>query len=248
MNFHPASRVFPLMEGDDLAALAEDIRKHGLREPIVVLDGDVLDGRNRLRACEMAGVEPAFREIDLDGQSPTEYVISENLHRRHLTTSQRAAVAVEALPMLEAEGLERQREGGRNKVPANLREAPRQRESTTRAAKTVRVSGRIVTEAKAVKEASPETFEEVKAGEMTVHAAAKKLGRKSGRHGGRKTTLAEALSPLHKWLKDWDESRLRGTTPSEARKLLLLASEIREGLFELERALSEKTVVSRALR
>ena len=54
----PAAQVFPLLQGDEFQALCEDIREHGLQEPIKVLDGRVLDGRNRLRACPRVGVRP----------------------------------------------------------------------------------------------------------------------------------------------------------------------------------------------
>jgi hypothetical protein len=61
---------------------------------------------NRLRACQRAGVEPRFEEWR--GESPTAYVLSVNLHRRHLTDGQRAMIAVGALPLFEAEARERQ--------------------------------------------------------------------------------------------------------------------------------------------
>lgn len=93
LSIHPAAEIFPLIEGAALTQLADDIRANGLREAITLhRDGRVLDGRNRLRACQLAGVEPYFRTWTGEG-SPVAYVVSLNLHRRHLDESQRALVA-----------------------------------------------------------------------------------------------------------------------------------------------------------
>ena len=108
MRFHPACLLFPQLPDAELRALAEDIRQNGLLNAIVTLKGQILDGRNRYLACRMAGVEPRFQEWDGDG-SPAEWVISQNLFRRHLTSSQKAVVAFGLLPLLEAEAKERQR-------------------------------------------------------------------------------------------------------------------------------------------
>jgi hypothetical protein len=86
---HPAAAVFPMLPSDELAELAEDVAAHGLREPIVLTpDGVLLDGRNRLAACKRAKVKPAF--VEYDGDDPEGYVLSVNVHRRHLTAGQRA--------------------------------------------------------------------------------------------------------------------------------------------------------------
>lgn len=69
------------MSEEELAALAADIKARGLIETIVLLDGCILDGRNRHRARELAGVEPRFE--DYAGADPTGFVLSRNLHRRH---------------------------------------------------------------------------------------------------------------------------------------------------------------------
>ena len=117
-NFHPACLAFPLLADAELRELAEDIKLRGLLHPVVVFRGEVLDGRNRLAACEKAGIAPRFTEWS-GGGSPVEWVISTNLHRRHLSASQRAVVALDILPLLEKEAKERQRLGPGRRVATN---------------------------------------------------------------------------------------------------------------------------------
>ena len=91
LQFHPLADIFPLVEGAEFDELVADIREHGLHEAVVVYEDKVLDGRNRLRACEAAGIDPTFTVYT--GDDPVAYVISLNLRRRHLDESQRAMVA-----------------------------------------------------------------------------------------------------------------------------------------------------------
>src|SRR5271163_491695 len=92
LQFHPLADIFPMLDSKALAELADDIAEQGQREPIIMLDGMILDGRNRYRACLMAGVEPTFGEFP-DSGDPLAAVISANLRRRHLDESQRAMIA-----------------------------------------------------------------------------------------------------------------------------------------------------------
>jgi hypothetical protein len=94
MNYpiHPAANIFPLMTDEEYEGLKQDIDENGQREDIVVWCGKLIDGRNRLRACEELQRQPSIAELDED-QDPWKYVISHNLHRRHLTTGQRSSVA-----------------------------------------------------------------------------------------------------------------------------------------------------------
>lgn len=91
LQFHPLADIFPLIDGDEFDALIQDISANGLQEPIVLFEGQILDGRNRYRACEAAGVSCQYRIHD--GTNPAAYVVSLNLQRRHLSESQRAMVA-----------------------------------------------------------------------------------------------------------------------------------------------------------
>lgn len=179
-GWHPAAKIFPLMSDDELRELARDIGEKGLLQPIMLFEGKVLDGRNRLLACRAAGVTPRFEEwTPRDGLTPTAWVVSLNLERRHLTSDQRACCAVEVLPLLEAEAKERQEaqgergvEGGRGKLKTLEEKIPqgftREPQSRDVVAKLFNTNEHYVAEAKRLKAESPDTFEAVKAGKIRL--------------------------------------------------------------------------------
>lgn len=188
MEFHEAANLFPLLEGQAYEDFKEDIRKNGQAEPIVYWRGKILDGRNRYRACNDLGIIPLTREIlgDLD---PIAFVLSENLHRRHLTESQRAMVGAKAMALYEKDAKQRQREGGKRggesagrgrpksedpnrRVPANLPE-PCRGESREKAAEVVNVSPRTIQHAsKVLENGTPELNRMVESDAVSVSAAA----------------------------------------------------------------------------
>src|SRR5262245_42687293 len=91
LPFHPLANIFPLLEGKEFEELADDIHRNGLHEPIILYEGMILDGRNRYRSCLAVNVDPHFETYD--GTDALGYVVSLNLHRRHLDESQRGMVA-----------------------------------------------------------------------------------------------------------------------------------------------------------
>ena len=107
---HPAANLFPLMEGEEFDALCESIGKEGLEQDIVLThEGLLLDGRNRLRACYVTGQLERFKWLhEIYANGYVGYAVRLNIHRRHLSPSVRAAIAVEALPMYEAEAKAKQ--------------------------------------------------------------------------------------------------------------------------------------------
>lgn len=102
---HPLCLMWPYLDDDDLATLAESIREDGQREPIVLNgDGVLVDGKNRLRACETAGVEPLFTVVPLADDEVAAYIRNRNGDRVHLSRGQQA---MGRGLMLQAEGKRR---------------------------------------------------------------------------------------------------------------------------------------------
>lgn len=194
LEFHEVASVFPLMEGQEFTEFREDIREHGLKEPIWLHDGRIIDGRNRYRACQALNIEPELREWDGEGDL-TAFVVSLNLHRRHLTESQRAVVAARIKPRFEPEAKQRKVAAQNNHaaravvanlpqqvkangaadhgpVSANLREQAHGK-ARDEAAALLNVSPRSVEAAsKVLKNGVPELVKAVERGDAKVAAAA----------------------------------------------------------------------------
>lgn len=160
MKIHPVAELFPMLSQNELQGLAEDIKENGLQQPIVIQGDVLLDGRNRLEACKIVGVEPEFKEFG--GENVFEFIIGANLHRRHLNESQRAMIAARLANM---------RSGARTDRPnPNLDEV-----SLGRAAGLLNVGRSSVADAKFIDRESPELASKVKNGEITIHAAKEEL-------------------------------------------------------------------------
>ncbi len=110
LEAHPYAELFPLIEGDEFERFAADIRDNGLRDPIVLLGGRILDGRNRYRAAVRHALPAAdgdascFRDFHEETEGDAlAWVMSKNLARRHLNESQRAQIAEKLATMRQGE-------------------------------------------------------------------------------------------------------------------------------------------------
>lgn len=156
-EIHPYASRFPLLAGEKFDELVASIKMNGLGEKII-LDhlGNVVDGRNRLKACGKAGVAPQFKQLDEDADI-LEIVLDRNVRRRHLTPSQLAMIAADLSTM--STGRPSKDSGG---------------VSMEVAAQKLNVSRSSVASAKTVKsKGTPELQEAVVSGKVDVKAAGK---------------------------------------------------------------------------
>jgi N6-adenosine-specific RNA methylase IME4 len=210
-QFHPVANLFPLMVGEEYAQLKVDIATNGQREPIWLhpADGSIIDGRNRYRVCTELDIPPRYCIWDGQG-SLVCFVLSLNLHRRHLTSSQRAAIAVDILPMLEEEAKERQQLHG-NTAPGRQSTLPQKfaevngGEAREQAAALLGTNRQYVSDIKVIKSAAPELVEDLRNGELTVPEAKMlsklKLEQRSTARGwlvaGQAKDVTDAIRQIH---------------------------------------------------
>ncbi len=172
-TIHPSAAIFPPMREAEFEALVADIREKGQLEAIWTWQGQVIDGRHRVLACQRLGLKPKAREWD--GQSSLlEFIVSANLRRRHLKENQRAMVAARMIPLFEEEALERKYSYKvRETVVANL-QPPK---TTDLVGEMLSVSGRSVSSAcRILERGTPDLVARVDLGKLAVSTAEKLVG------------------------------------------------------------------------
>lgn len=130
---HPAASVFPLLEGERFQSLVDSIAVHGVQNKIVSHKGEVLDGRNRLRAVMKLRDEGHTVElpcVDWDancGMSATEWVAAQNLDRRHLSADAYVAATAAINRILRKDATDRSKAGLKkgSKKPVGTKRSPR---------------------------------------------------------------------------------------------------------------------------
>jgi hypothetical protein len=180
MKPHPISELLPAMSDDELQQLTADIKAHGLHQPVVVYEGQILDGRHRFKACGAAGVAPRFTEFKGDDAGAAALVYSANLARRQLSKSQLAVAGAKLKAWHSIRAKERQlaalqtsgKRGG--KVPVDSPEPIEEGDARDRAAKAVGVGGKLIDQAENVmRKAVPEVARLVESGAMALNEACK---------------------------------------------------------------------------
>lgn len=214
MDCHEIANLFPEMSGNEFRELSQDISRNGLIDPIWTHEGLIIDGKHRYRACLILGIEPRYQEWAGECGCLGAFVASKNLHRRHmLDANQRAAIAAELKPMIQAAIREelkekmrvennRRRSEKRNetRVINNYKSgpAPPERNAQREAAEAVGANVAYVHEAERIMNVSPRTFKEIKAGRKTIPEARRELGLsapKKPKHGHAATNIEVPRDP-----------------------------------------------------
>lgn len=139
LEIHPIALILPEMGHEEYQKFKEDILGNGVLEPIILFQGKVLDGRHRYKASRELEIDIEARVWE-GGMDPVEYVVSRNIHRRHLTPGQRAMAAAKCMSWHVEEAKKRQQEAGTKhtgnqytnklEVPETLPEVPKKDEAT----------------------------------------------------------------------------------------------------------------------
>jgi len=204
LKAHPAADIFPLLVGDHFEQLKEDIARNGQRLPIQIWEGQIIDGRNRARACRELGIRPRYELLrELPEESPVQYVLALNLRRRHLSPGQRALVAARTRQYFD-EGARLRR--ARKRDPERFPEVGCG-DARDQAGATVGVSGRSVDYAtKVLSYGAPEVIDACEQGQIPIATAARLVQlphdkQRAAIAGGRSvvTTALKSLAPSTKF-------------------------------------------------
>jgi len=235
MPVHPVCDLFPLMDGEGIFNLQCDIEQNGLLNPIVVHEGQIVDGRNRLLACRQAKVDPVFvewRKIYEGDRSIARWIWSMNAERRHLTVDQYVAaeVAITDWEKRQEEARQRMSEGGRaagrsrpkaeraeidrsQPITASAKRTPQLR---TQIAQKLGVSERKVQQAINVQRAAPQLIRDVAKGKTSLSKVTKAAKTKPVKICAPKFDLDRSISKVMRVV----DACLDGTTDQQRDSLI----------------------------
>lgn len=255
-RLHPLARKVPQLPEKDFMGMAEDIKQHGVRVPLVIYEGMILDGRHRIAIASALQLPVVVNEFQGTEQDAIDLVVSMNVMRRHLTMAQRTLLVMEILlPEAKREAAERQQQSGEQSGRGMNRLASNDA-NLTEGKKAVQIaadrSNGLTTATnlermKAVADA-PKTKEKIQSGEIKTVAEAK---RSAEEETGESTpdpetklftaydNLGKALQRVRRACEVLESNGLKGeSVPNE--KLLNRIEEIRTELTRAEELLKEE--------
>ena len=223
-KFHQAAEMFPLATEEELKGMARDIYKKGLIDKISTYNELIVDGRNRVLTCIIAGKEPKYIPLK-EGMTPFDLAISRNVHRRHLKSAQKAELALrideeikddsdivqetinKVFNAEEDDSIKKKVEFVREKK--HLQSLARQTGTT---AEKIKQAQFITSKAKTDKKIADD-WEKAKKGMVSVERVYKNAIKESVKNENSKTTLAQINDKLRKELKEW-KSKYHGLKKS----------------------------------
>jgi hypothetical protein len=218
-EFHPYASVVPMLGQVELNALAADIQGNGLRVPIVLLDGKILDGRNRYKACQIVGVKPEFRDFNGDGD-PIDFIVSMNLVRRQLTASQKGMAVAKIAELPRGNPALKKSKTSTNPKSAQMPNC----KSVEELAREVEVSPRTVGQAKQVlREAPKEVITQVEEGKKSVASAVKEIKAEKQKEADAKEKHFDKTGYVipESILEDWNRADSFRSTINDLHKIKL---------------------------
>lgn len=187
MEWHPVACIFPMLSDDELQRLASDIGQFGQREPIVLFEGKVLDGRNRWLACQFADIEPTTIEFSGTPAEAINFVWSTNFYRRHLNPGQAAAAVVKrerfdaefaaAVEAIKAAAPKNNNAKKYGNSPVQIFEPVKDNSKLTdhKIAEAAGTNRTYVAAARKLLDDRPDLFEQVQRGELKLDKASKQV-------------------------------------------------------------------------
>lgn len=178
LPLHEVCTLFPAMESDQRDAMRDDIRRNGVQMPIWVYDGKIIDGRNRAEICDELGVDCPVQEYTGSEDDLVTFVLSLNMQRRHLSSSQRAGIAAEALSV-QRRLRENEAKPGRPSKPAgeDKPSKPASRdEAIDELAAAVGSNRRYLKFADLLRQERPDLLKKVIAGDVSIRTLIDELG------------------------------------------------------------------------
>jgi N6-adenosine-specific RNA methylase IME4 len=158
MEYHEIANIFPMMTDAEFEQLKDDIVLNGQLDPVVLYEGKILDGRNRWKVCTELGLVINYDQYQ--GDNPLSFVISKNLHRRHLNETQRAVIGARIANMQLGDN---QHKTGSANLQTHI--------SQPEAAKQLNVSPRMIATVKEIERKAPEFIPRMERGEITANQA-----------------------------------------------------------------------------
>lgn len=185
-EFHRIANIYPLMKDNETEKrlwkeFKNDIKENELLNPIMLFEDKILDGRNRAIACDETDTDVFYETFHGDENEALAYVTSTNDMRRHLTSSQRAAVAVnneELYDQIQTEAKERMSEGGKGGkggIKEGMETVPHLTKTREIVAEKTNTNPRYISDAKKIKEANPDLLQDVQNGKITIPKAVKQV-------------------------------------------------------------------------
>ena len=177
-EIHATANLFPFIEGEDFDDLVRSLSEQGQHTPVVVADGVLLDGRNRLRACVAAGLKPIA--VLYDGGDADAFALSVNIDRRHLSKGQRAMIAALSLETKESES---------------------ERGDKGKAAQSSGVSAGRIGQASTVLNFAPELADSVVSGATSLDEAYKQARERKQEQADAEQTAKDSIARLNRLTK-----------------------------------------------